>query len=123
MQQTLIDIARRELSIPTLERRGKDLLDFHEVYVANVADALAAAYNAGQASIKSAPVASALAALQDMLQDATVSTYTAVDAITQNKQNEAIGSILHLEETLPAATAILHAILVLHRHGRKGGAQ
>jgi len=42
------DIARRILSIDTLEPRNMDDLDFHEVSVQSVAKALQAAYDAGQ---------------------------------------------------------------------------
>jgi hypothetical protein len=48
MRQTLTDIALRELKIPTLEMRGSDSLDFHEIGVCSLAQALALAYKAGQ---------------------------------------------------------------------------
>ena len=40
-------IAREELRIPSLRPRGRDALDFHEVGVLSVRDALARAYAAG----------------------------------------------------------------------------
>jgi hypothetical protein len=43
----LADIAHRYLDIPTLEKRRSDSLDFHEVSVWSVKDALWAAYQAG----------------------------------------------------------------------------
>jgi len=52
MRQTLTDIALRQLEIPTLETRGRDRLDFHEVSVSSLAEALTAAYEAGQNSAK-----------------------------------------------------------------------
>ena len=47
----------------------------------------------------------------------------AVDAIAQGNQNQAIGTLLYLEDTLPAAQALYKAALTLHRLPRKGGAQ
>lgn len=50
----LREIARRELRISTLDDRNLDRLDFHDLGVASIRDALAAAYRAGQRN----PVAS-----------------------------------------------------------------
>lgn len=47
-------IARRYLSIRTLESRGNDS-DFYEVGVWSLAEALRAAYEAGRASVKAPP--------------------------------------------------------------------
>ncbi len=44
-------IAREHLGIETLESRGRDALDFHEVGVAGLSAALEAAYRAGQATL------------------------------------------------------------------------
>jgi hypothetical protein len=44
---TLASIARRLLGFETLESRGSDSLDFREVGVERVAEALEAAYQAG----------------------------------------------------------------------------
>lgn len=44
-------IAREHLGIETLESRGRDALDFHEVGVAGLSAALDAAYRAGQATV------------------------------------------------------------------------
>ena len=44
-------IAREQLGIETLESRGRDALDFHEVGVAGLSAALEAAYRAGQATL------------------------------------------------------------------------
>lgn len=41
------EIAAAYLDVATLERRGSDELDFHNVGVANLRDAMAAAYRAG----------------------------------------------------------------------------
>lgn len=46
-------IARQHLRIETLETRKSDSLDFHEVAVWGVKDALLAAYEAGRAGAKS----------------------------------------------------------------------
>jgi hypothetical protein len=43
----LTDIAQRHLRIETLESRHRDSLDFHEVSVLELRDALEAAYCAG----------------------------------------------------------------------------
>ena len=45
---TIRDIARDLLGIETLEERKSDSLDFHEVAVWQVRDALAAAFEAGR---------------------------------------------------------------------------
>ena len=46
----LADIAQKHLGIETLETRKSDSLDFHEVAVWNLKEALEAAYRAGQES-------------------------------------------------------------------------
>lgn len=43
----LTRIAQTKLRIETLETRGSDRLDFHDVAVGNLKEALEAAYNAG----------------------------------------------------------------------------
>ena len=43
----LTRIAQTKLRIETLESRGSDRLDFHDVSVGNLREALEAAYNAG----------------------------------------------------------------------------
>ena len=47
LDDLLETIAREELRIPTLKPRGRDALDFHDVGVLSVKDALARAYAAG----------------------------------------------------------------------------
>lgn len=48
-------IAREHLGIETLKERGRDALDFHDVGVASLTRALAAAYEAGLAQGLQAP--------------------------------------------------------------------
>jgi hypothetical protein len=48
----LEQIARDHLDVPTLATRRTDALDFHEVAVWQVREALAAAYRAGVAAAK-----------------------------------------------------------------------
>lgn len=48
--QTIARIARDVLRIETLETRKSDSLDFHEVAVWSVKEALEAAYRAGEAA-------------------------------------------------------------------------
>jgi hypothetical protein len=50
MHETLENIAAHHLGFETLERRGRDRLDFKDVSVWQVMDALVAAYKAGKAS-------------------------------------------------------------------------
>jgi hypothetical protein len=49
MEETLAEIARRILNVPTLVPRKSDSLDFHECAVWSLKDALEAAYLAGAA--------------------------------------------------------------------------
>ncbi len=51
-RQTIGTIASEQMGIETLERRNRDSLDFHEVGVASVRDALAAAYEAGRKAVE-----------------------------------------------------------------------
>ena len=48
VDEELATIARRRLGIPTLAYRNMDDLDFHEVSVGGLLDALRAAYRAGR---------------------------------------------------------------------------
>ena len=54
IEQLLTQIAREQLSIETLETRRSDSLDFHDVAVWCVRDALEAAFNAGVEHAKKA---------------------------------------------------------------------
>jgi hypothetical protein len=47
-------IAREHLLVETLETRNRDHLDFHEVSVRGIADALEAAYQAGRKAARTA---------------------------------------------------------------------
>jgi len=47
---TLARIAREHLRIETLDLRNRDSLDFHDLGVGSIRDALRAAYDAGRAS-------------------------------------------------------------------------
>jgi len=42
------EIAKKHLNIPTLETRSSDSLDFHEVSVWNIKEALTVAFREGQ---------------------------------------------------------------------------
>ncbi len=52
--EILAEIARVHLDIDTLERRNRDRLDFHEVAVWTIREALEAAYEAGRRSARRA---------------------------------------------------------------------
>jgi hypothetical protein len=123
MHKILTDIALKELKIPTLEPRGRDHLDFHEVGVMSLSEALTAAYKAGQNSQYGIPVDCIISALASILKDISTFGEEANDAIQKGEQNQAIGALLYLEEMLPAAQALYKAALTLHRLPRKGGAQ
>lgn len=45
-------IAKEKLGIQTLETRGRDSLDFHDVGVLSLKDALKAAFDAGRNSVQ-----------------------------------------------------------------------
>jgi hypothetical protein len=71
--ETLAEIARKHLHIETLETQRADRLDFHDVSVWGVRDALTAAFDAGQehaqrrAAKHSAAMDEVLAAAQALL--------------------------------------------------------
>jgi len=48
VDQKMAEIARRVFRVPTLEPRNSDRLDFHEVGVGQILDALRLAYQAGR---------------------------------------------------------------------------
>lgn len=50
VNELLEEIAKQDLGIETLAIRGRDSLDFHDLHVASVKRALAAAYEAGRNS-------------------------------------------------------------------------
>ena len=47
-QRNLADLATGVLDIETLEQRGSDSLDFHEIHVGILSDLLAKAYEMGR---------------------------------------------------------------------------
>ena len=49
-QETILNIAKRDLGLATLEEQKRDSLDFHELAVWEIKAALEAAYQAGRAS-------------------------------------------------------------------------
>jgi hypothetical protein len=57
------------------------------------------------------------------LEDAALYADEAFEACEQGKKNEAIGTLLSIEELLPTAQALYKVIFTLHRLPRKGGAQ
>ena len=52
LEQLLTQIAQNKLGIETLETRKSDSLDFHDVAVWSIRDALAAAFAAGLAAAR-----------------------------------------------------------------------
>ncbi|MCA3438428.1 MAG: hypothetical protein INF48_14050 [Rhodobacter sp.] len=55
--QLFLEIAKRHMpSVETLETRNRDALDFHDVAVWSIRQALAEAYAAGQAQQKAQPI-------------------------------------------------------------------
>ena len=50
------DIAKRRLGIKTLRTRNSDSLDFHDVAVWQIKDALEEAFQAGKDSLKGVPI-------------------------------------------------------------------
>jgi hypothetical protein len=57
VEEVLAAIARKHLSVPTLDARSSDRLDFHECSVWALREALTAAYQAGatEAEARGAP--------------------------------------------------------------------
>lgn len=121
---TIEQIARDSLGIPTLETRNSDRLDFHNVAVWNLKEALEDAFAAGNASIvPRRPVLTLICTLSDLLAElANAADESATGIVNGASQNQAIGTILHLEEQLPVALALLKSALSLHRFGGQEGA-
>jgi uncharacterized protein DUF6900 len=46
-EEAIVEIARRLLCLPTLDARNSDRLDFHELSVGQIRQALEAAWDAG----------------------------------------------------------------------------
>lgn len=55
MNNTIETIAKKHLQLETLETRYADRLDFHDLAVWQIRDALQAAYDAGAATKTAAP--------------------------------------------------------------------
>lgn len=49
--RAIVEVALRHLGLNTLDERGSDRLDFHDLSVGSIRAALEAAYTAGAASI------------------------------------------------------------------------
>ncbi len=49
--RAIVEVAARHLNLDTLDEGGSDRLDFHELSVGSIRDALEAAYAAGAASV------------------------------------------------------------------------
>ena len=49
--RAIVEVAAQHLNLDTLDERGSDRLDFHDVSVGSIRAALEAAYTAGAASI------------------------------------------------------------------------
>jgi len=62
-------------------------------------------------------IASLINVLDNLLLEASHVAVLAREAITQGKQNQAIGSLLPAVQQLDAATAVLRTIITLHRCG------
>jgi hypothetical protein len=69
------------------------------------------------------PIKPLLQVLASTLDDAARYAMAASVAMKTDQQNQAIGTLLSIEELLPTAQALYKAALALHRAPRKGGAQ
>jgi hypothetical protein len=69
------------------------------------------------------PIRPLLQVLASTLDDAARYAMAASVAMKTNQQNQAIGTLLYLDELLPTAQALYKAALTLHRLPKKGGAQ
>jgi hypothetical protein len=107
IRKLLSAIAAKELDIPTLETRGRDSLDFHEVSVWSLAESLCQAHKAGELSAiasRTGPYTRCIARLINRADD----LIAAIEGTTDQFETEA--SLL--------TTAVTAAEKVL-----KGGAQ
>ena len=69
------------------------------------------------------PIKPLLQVLAGTLADASQYADEASMAMAHGEQNQAIGTLLYLDDLLPTAQALYKAALTLHRLPRKGGAQ
>ncbi len=105
------DIARRILSIDTLEPRNMDDLDFHEVSIQSVAKALQAAYDAGHS-----------AAFDEMPDDEGMYGVDAYDLMRFAKAYSGLGSAIQdqLDDILDSNFSDINgnAVVEMERHLR-----
>ena len=87
IEQFFTQIARQHLGIETLEPRNLDRLDFHDVGVVGLTDALDAAYRAGQADLLAA--AEALLAAKDNQME-TIVEWRALRRAVKNARKNAV---------------------------------
>jgi hypothetical protein len=69
------------------------------------------------------PINLLLQVLSGTLADASQYADDASMAMAHDEQNQAIGTLLYLDDLLPTAQALYKAALTFHRLPRKGGAQ
>jgi hypothetical protein len=81
IEKTFTAIAREHLRIETLETRRSDSLDFHDVSVWGVRDALEAAYKAGANAKHSAFRRSTLGVLETLI-DTAGDLYASIHGVT-----------------------------------------
>lgn len=67
LKHMLEQIARNQLGVETLETRNSDSLDFHDVGVASLRDALMIAYLAGRAGVETAESRDTIGPLLDQI--------------------------------------------------------
>jgi hypothetical protein len=110
MKSTIDRIAREILGLETLERRNRDSLDFHDLAVWQIEDALKAAYLAGARS-KDLELRMSIA----LLVEASDGLLAAIDRANQEYDTGALDIIEPLRSSLQKALAMLSTPL-------KGGA-
>jgi hypothetical protein len=98
----LAGIARKHLLIETLEERHSDSLDFHDVNVVCVKDALLAAYRAGAEAARASGAATAEANTDGVLPDpAEIDVHV---LLAPRRQIASIWSIEDVQEVRPDLT-------------------
>jgi hypothetical protein len=63
-------------------------------------------------------IAGILEAMRQVLADAAITASESYQAIQEGEQNQAIGTIIAIEDKLEQALALYRAALALHRAGR-----
>jgi hypothetical protein len=102
VRKVLSHIAVKRLNIPTLETRGSDSLDFYEVSVWSINDALCQAYSAGKLAAQTPdirPYASVIKRLLKRSDDLIAS----IEGTTDQFQPE----VMHLQEAAIKAEQVL----------------